>query len=208
MESPGLHGAMAGPGVSSEVVDAVDEGWFPAGVPALDVGCGQGEVAAWLSSRGFPTLGVDIAPSAIARAVRQYGERPGTLEFQALDICSESPPDRQYRVLVDRGCLHQIHPADAPSYLRTIVSVSAPDARMLLFVKAFRHDVPLNDASEWRRVSDQVEQAMSPSFEIVRRRQTFLDPFEARVTPARALPGIGFWLVRRPEAAPATADGR
>ena len=101
----------------------------------------------------------------------------------------------------------KIHPADAPSYLRTIVSVSAPDARMLLFVKAFRHDVPLNDASEWRRVSDQVEQAMSPSFEIVRRRQTFLDPFEGRRS-ARALPGIGFWLVRRPEAAPATADGR
>ncbi len=39
--------------------------------PALDVGCGPGRLAAALTARGVRTLGVDIAPEAVALARRR-----------------------------------------------------------------------------------------------------------------------------------------
>lgn len=45
-----------------EVVANVEPG------TALDVGCGEGQNSRWLAEHGWSVLGVDIAPTAIARA--------------------------------------------------------------------------------------------------------------------------------------------
>ncbi|MFD7286583.1 class I SAM-dependent methyltransferase [Streptomyces sp. NPDC059863] len=39
----------------------------------LDIGCGPGRLVAALASRGRPSLGIDISPAAVARAVRTGG---------------------------------------------------------------------------------------------------------------------------------------
>jgi SAM-dependent methyltransferase len=38
--------------------------------PVLDVGCGPGRIVAALAATGVPVLGIDVAPSALALAVR------------------------------------------------------------------------------------------------------------------------------------------
>jgi SAM-dependent methyltransferase len=183
--------------VSKEIAAAVAEGWFPPGARALDIGCGEGEVAGWLAEHGFPTVGIDIAPAAIERARRRFTESSGRLEFYAVDVCSQSPPDWQYRVLVDRGCLHQIiSRADRVAYLRTIVRVSAADARLLLFVKAYRDGQPVGDPTEQRRVVAAVEAELGRAFSIVRSADTYVDPDDG-TQPERALGGMVFWMVRR-----------
>lgn len=184
-----------GRGVSAEVVAAVEQGWFRRDAPALDIGCGEGDVAAWLAARGFPSLGVDIAPSAITRARERFDGAPGRLEFLALDVCHDPLPERGFGVLVDRGCFHQI-PADwTDAYVRNISRVAAIDARMLLFVRAFRDGGRPNDGAERAQVTEHVRASLSPAFEIVRSELTWLDRFGG-ARPDEALPGLCFWLER------------
>jgi len=186
-----------GRSVSKEIVAAVKEGWFAPGSPALDIGCGEGEVAAWLAEQGHPAVGLDIAQAAIARARRRHPEIPGRLEFLALDMCSQAPPDRRYGVLIDRGCLHTIAPADRPDYVRNLSKVAAPDARLLLFVKVTSNVERFGDADEEQRVAAGVEKLMGERFVLIRKALTFLDPFEGRES-GKAMPGRVFWLVHRP----------
>lgn len=178
-----------GRGAGREIAAAVTDGWFPAGATVLDVGCGQGEVAAWLAERGFRVLGIDIAAAAIARAQSRYGALPG-LEFLTHDICAAAPPGRGCRVLIDRGCLHQITDEDAPHYRRNLSAVAAPDARLLLFMKAFRRAAPGDPAERSRHVA-RVERALASEFTIQRVADTYLDPFDG-ADPGRALPGLAF----------------
>ena len=41
---------------------------------ALDIACGEGQVAAWLAARGMSVTGVDISPPALAKARRLASE--------------------------------------------------------------------------------------------------------------------------------------
>lgn len=176
--------------VSVEIVEAVDDGWFVAGSPAIDLGCGRGDVAAWLAGRGFPSIGVDIAPSAIDLARRTHGETSGLLEFLASDVCANPLPDRSFGVLVDRGCFHQLDARDRGAYARNLANAAAPDARFLLFVKAFRNGVPVGNPAERGRRTREVEGAFASSFAIDHVAETHLDRHAS-------LPGLVFWLTRR-----------
>ena len=186
-----------GRGVSKEIEEAVAEGWFPAGGAVLDLGCGEGDVAAWLAAKGFPSVGVDIAPSAIARARARFPEAPGRLEFHALDVSAERPPRRGFRILIDRGCFHQLADEDVPGFVDVLLASSAPDARLLLFLKAFRGRQPMGDAAERARRTRRVEEGLGSAFRIVRSAETYLDPHRGSV-PDRALPGLVFWMERLP----------
>ena len=49
-------------------------GCLPASGRALDIACGEGQVAAWLAARGMSVTGADISPPALAKARRLAGE--------------------------------------------------------------------------------------------------------------------------------------
>lgn len=183
-------------GVSTEIVQAVTDAWFPPGAAVLDIGCGEGEVAAWMAKRGFPSVGIDIAPAAVSRARARFFETTGRLEFFAVDVCDRPPPDRQYRVLIDRGCFHIIQSNKYPALLRNLLQVSAPDVRLLVLCRAFRDGVPMADPEERRRVTAKVMEGYGKGFQIVRSADTYLDPFGGR-RPDRSMGGMAFWLERR-----------
>lgn len=184
-------------GVSPEVSAAVADGWFPAGASVLDIGCGQGELVAWLAAQGYPSVGVDISAAAIRRARSLFPEQPGKLEYYPLDICTALPPQRAYGILLDRGCFHQIPAADVPDYLQNLLAVATPTARLLLFVKAFREGIAFGDRTEKQKTLDRVLAAFGGDFELLRHTETYLDPFAGRQAE-QALPGMVFWLLRKP----------
>ncbi|HUF63930.1 MAG TPA: methyltransferase domain-containing protein [Verrucomicrobiales bacterium] len=185
-------------GVSQEVVTAVEEGWFAPGATAIDLGCGEGDVAAWLAGRGFTVLGVDIAAAAIERARARCDAGSARLTFEVHDICAGPPPGGPFQALVDRGCFHQIASRDRPIYRRNVLKVATPDARLLLFHKAFRKGEPLGDSHERRRVTTLVEEGLGGAFSIEKYAETFLDPCHGS-DPESALPGLVFWMRRRTE---------
>ncbi len=53
---------------------------------ALDLGCGEGGDAIWLAERGWVVTGVDISPTAIARATRAAADRALVAEFHTVDL--------------------------------------------------------------------------------------------------------------------------
>ena len=182
-------------GVSREIVEALETGWLPAQGTVLDIGCGLGEVAAWFSERAYVTVAIDIAEAAVRKGRAMHMHLPSPPEYFAMDICAGRPPDRQYNILIDRGCLHQIPREEIPNYVRNISSVAAPDARMLLFVKAFRDGQPFGDPSERLRQTARVSKAFAGVFTIERVSDTYLDRYQGR-DPQNALPGLIFWLIR------------
>jgi len=180
--------------ISTEIVTAVNEGWLPKGARVLDAGCGQGEVAAWLADRGFDAVGIDIAPAAIGRARRLFSQQRGQLAFEVLDLC-DRPPTGQFDVIIDRGCFHQIPDPTLPRYVKHLKMAATPDARMLLFVRAYRKDIYYGDSAEHNRVAEHVWRHFRGYFSIVHSADTYLDKLEGK-DPARARPGIVFWLTR------------
>lgn len=198
-----------GRGVAAEVVAAVSDGWFARGGAALDIGCGQGEIVAWLAEEGFDATGVDISDAALARARTLVAARApaaaGRAEFRRVDICARSATAGleagRFAILVDRGCFHQIADEDLPAYAANVDRIAAPDARLLLFVKAFRDAAVSGDgdaiAAERARHRARVEGALGAAFAIERVTDTALDADEGRVAERR-LPGLVFWMARRP----------
>ena len=182
--------------VADEVVAAVDDGWFVAGGRALDVGCGEGNIASWLAARGFHGVGTDISAAAIARARARHGEIPGRLEYRQHDILAGEPPGGPFEILVDCGCFHTIADRDASLYARNLASACRAGARFLLFVRAFRDGVPIGDAGERARIVGRVETVFSRDFSIDRDAQTDLGA-RAGEQSSVSLPGLAFWLTRR-----------
>lgn len=178
-------------------MDAVTAGWFRPGTRALDVGCGEGDIAAWLGSHGFAALGIDFAVAAIDRARQAHGEALGRLEFQVADVCSTELPQRWFGAIVDRGCFHGIPPNQRHEYVRNIAAASTADARLQLLVKAFRDQRPVGDQAEREQKVSEVRAAFSGEFEIDRVAETYLDATEGR-DPARARGGLVFWMTRSP----------
>jgi len=58
--------------------------------PVVDIGCGPGHVAAYLSRRGGPVIGVDISPRMCVLASREVGVPAAAGDMSALPIAPSS----------------------------------------------------------------------------------------------------------------------
>ncbi len=148
--TPAFSPKWGGRAAPPEIVEAVASGWLPPSGKVLDIGCGLGEIAAWFAQRGYDALGVDIAPSAVRQAQAVHAALPHPPKFLALDLCTDVPPGGPFDILIDRGCLHGIPKPFVPDFVRYIAAASAPQARMLLFMRAYRDERPFADEIETR----------------------------------------------------------
>jgi SAM-dependent methyltransferase len=55
---------------SPELIEAEAESWLGAPGTAVDIGCGAGTEAAYLATRGWRTVGIDLSRPALDRALR------------------------------------------------------------------------------------------------------------------------------------------
>ncbi|GLW47144.1 hypothetical protein Stsp02_28060 [Streptomyces sp. NBRC 14336] len=98
------------------------------GRPALDIGCGDGELARHLHHLlGYRTTGIDCSPSALALAAAEGpGPRPGPtwrrLDFAVGDL--RQLPDEAYAVVTCRLVYRWMD--DKPAFLDRVRSVLAP----------------------------------------------------------------------------------
>jgi len=117
----------------------------------LDAGCGTGENALYLASRGFEVVGVDWAELAICAARAKATERGLAATFVVADatrLPEEAPGP--FNSAVDSGLFHTFDDADRARYVRSLAGVLEPGA--MLHVLCFSDSEP----GDWgpRRVTE------------------------------------------------------
>lgn len=101
----------------------------------LDVGCGEAAISLYLAERGFTTVGLDSAPTAIELA-RAEAERRGltTATYEVADITSFTGYDGRFGTIVDSTLFHSIPVDQRDGYQRAIVRAAAPGASYFVLV--------------------------------------------------------------------------
>ncbi|KAL1530020.1 hypothetical protein AB1Y20_000945 [Prymnesium parvum] len=130
------------------VRNAAQAGAFgPAGTVILDCGCGAGDNANWLASRGYNVLGFDLSPSAVATAEERAAAEEmaaaievagGAVEFvQASAMELHAAPRVQQRadqlggfeIALDSALLHCLDDAAQRTYLSGLRKLMRPGGR-------------------------------------------------------------------------------
>jgi SAM-dependent methyltransferase len=113
-----------------EVVRIADEGGFA--VPVIDVGCGTGENALELASRGLEVLGIDASPRAIEAAKAKTSERGLSAEFLVADALALGSLDRRFWTALDCGVFHVFEDSERPVYVASLASALEPGGVLYL----------------------------------------------------------------------------
>jgi SAM-dependent methyltransferase len=90
--------------------------------PVLDSGCGTGEHALLFASRGLDATGIDISPTAIARATAKAAERGLDCTFQVGDVLDLGKLGRRFATIVDSGVFHTFDDDARPRYVRSLAA--------------------------------------------------------------------------------------
>ena len=178
--------------IPQELEDALDRGWFKPNSSLLDIGCGSGEIAAWLAQKNFKVLGVDWAESAIQKAKLKQGEIQGKLEFKTMDICRERAKNSEFDTLIDRGCFDGLPQAFSSDYAQTVASYAKSGAKFLLvssFNKGTKTDVEQEKQLQEAMI-DYIYTVFRPMFEIIAVETTLIEK-----TPV-SVPALAVLMVR------------
>ena len=120
------------------VLRLASEGRFAGTV--LDAGCGTGENALHIASRGLSVLGVDVAETALAMAQEKAHNRRIEAEFAAADAFELQRLGRKFQTVLDCGLFHTFNGDERTRYAASLASVTEHNGT--LYVLCFSNDGP------------------------------------------------------------------
>lgn len=95
---------------------------------AIDFGCGTGNYAIYLASRGFEVTGIDISPSAIRIARENAEKKRVQCNFIVADALGDLHElNDTFDFAYDWELLHHIFPEDREQYVKNVYSVLNPN---------------------------------------------------------------------------------
>jgi len=106
------------------VVRLADAGAFRGAV--LDAGCGTGENALFLASRGLAVTGVDQVAAAVERAREKGRARGLAAAFVVADALRLGDLGRAFDSVLDCGLFHTLGDAERPIYVAGLGAVVRP----------------------------------------------------------------------------------
>ncbi|MGZ3427816.1 MAG: class I SAM-dependent methyltransferase [Polyangia bacterium] len=115
------------------------------GHEVLDVGCGGGEHALWLGSRGHVVCGVDPSAAAIGRAQRRARREglaaTGAVGFVVGDVgagLAAVGAGRKFDSALDAGSFHRVPVAERTAYARALAALVKQGGRAFVLCFADR----------------------------------------------------------------------
>ncbi len=132
---------------------------------ALDVGCGTGRDAVYLSQRGWTVTGVDAVPRAIDAARRRATAADAQVNWVLGDVTQlqSLAIGDGYSLVIDRGCFHGLSDEERARCAAGVTTVTAPGAVLLMF--AF---CPRKPGMGPRGVTrEQIEGHFAPAWQLV-----------------------------------------
>lgn len=164
-------------GASPVLRDVLDTMPPPPGRVAVP-GCGRGHDARLLASRGYPAVGFDFAPAAVAEARRLAAAEGVPATFEQRDIFSLGGAYRHvFDGVWEYTCFCAIDPRRRDEYVTTVATILRPGGWFLAcFYPVRRHGPPGPpfpvDRDEVRRLLEPrfaVQRAFVPSRSVQRR---------------------------------------
>jgi len=90
----------------------------------LDIGCGTGENAIWLSRQGFEVVACDLSSTAIQRAKDKLANVKADVFFLVADFLVDAISDAPFGFIFDRGCLHCMsEDSDRTAYVQKVADL-------------------------------------------------------------------------------------
>ncbi|MFE5921771.1 methyltransferase domain-containing protein [Streptomyces sp. NPDC056468] len=120
---------------------AVEEAGLITG-SVLDVGCGLGDNAAFLASRGHAVTAVDVSATAVTEARRRAGAKGVEVEFVVGDATRLQGFEGRFDTVVDSACFHALAEDERQRYLTVLHDACRPGARLHMFCFAEELDAP------------------------------------------------------------------
>ena len=117
---------------SPELAAVVASGLVPEKARVLDVGCGTGSDALFLSAMGYATTAIDISPEALNIAAKRSAALGLTVDWRVGDVLEIPLEDSQFDFVCDRGCFHHILESNRPRYANEISRVLHPQGVLFL----------------------------------------------------------------------------
>jgi cyclopropane fatty-acyl-phospholipid synthase-like methyltransferase len=114
----------------SEIVRLEQEGKLLGSV--LDCGCGTGENALYLAQHGHEVWGIDSSPNAIRKSEDKAKDRGIAVKFLTVDALDLEGLGRRFDTVIDCGLFHVFSDQDRERYVSSLVSVTAPGAKLVL----------------------------------------------------------------------------
>jgi SAM-dependent methyltransferase len=100
--------------------------------PVLDAGCGTGEHALYLASRGHRIIGIDFVEEAIRRARAKAVKRGLAVEFLVKDATKLAGWGERFATVIDWGLFHVFSDGDRRRYAAGLAQVLLPGGRLFL----------------------------------------------------------------------------
>ncbi len=119
--------------------------------PALDAGCGTGDMALFFAGRGLSITGIDFLDEPIRRARKKAAKQNLSAEFLVKDALTLVEWDRRFATVLDSGLFHIFSDEDRRHYVNGLAHVIEPGGR--LFLMCFSDEEPGSNGP--RRVSRQ-----------------------------------------------------
>lgn len=177
--------------VPSALRKAVKEGWPDPTARVLDIGCGGGELSAWMANEGFNVKGMDYSEAAILKAREWFSEECANqrLSYEVVDICKplKAPVTETFGLVLDKGCFHGIPQNFRKQYVQNLVSLSEPGSRFIMFIRLDENaiktqsmiahyfspwfDIESFDEDTIRRVAGKLDITTLPSLTVKMRRR-------------------------------------
>lgn len=99
----------------------------------LDAGCGLGDNAIYLASRGYSVTGLDSSPTAIAQARDRAAAAGVQVRFDVADATELTGYDRQFDTVVDSALYHCLDHDGRQAYAAALHRATKPGARWFLY---------------------------------------------------------------------------
>jgi SAM-dependent methyltransferase len=131
----------------------------------LDAGCGEAATALHLAEKGFATVGLDAAETAIKLAKEEAAKRGLTnASFEVADISNFTGYDGRFGTIIDSTLFHSMPVELREGYQQSIVRAAAPGASYYVLVfdaAGMPADSPVNAVT-----SDELRDVVSKYWEI------------------------------------------
>lgn len=99
----------------------------------LDIGCGPGDNAIFLASRGYSVTGLDSSPTAIEQARSRAAQAGVTVSFAVADATNLTGYDGRFDTVIDSALYHCLDDDGRRAYAAGLYRATRPGARLHLY---------------------------------------------------------------------------